>query len=149
MKGIGKPKEEMFDVVHKELMRRYPKHVWKNKVWHFFNAGGWVIVIGKSNLTPPDGIFMLFTCKFDGIRYFVWVTHPNLWYILYLLGVFFNNSGHSGRYPLEVHDYVMMGEYMNQMEQGTGIINRTTKNLDYLFKIITFINRVIVPTLVR
>lgn len=31
-------------------------------------------------------------------------------------------SGHSGRYPIEVHDFVIDGEYKNQME-GTIVSN--------------------------
>jgi hypothetical protein len=37
--------KDMFDIVHKELLSKYPKHIWKGREWCWFNAGGWVIAM--------------------------------------------------------------------------------------------------------
>jgi len=96
-KGISQPsKEAMFDAVHKELQRLYPKHIQPQRNWLWFNAGGWM-----------------------GTMCFL---HASLTEYVILFGTPNPVSGHSGRYPLEVHDFVMEGEYQNQMEMTTDAV---------------------------
>jgi len=92
-KGIGKPKEEMFEIVHQELQRLYPNHIWTKRHWLWFNSGGWM-----------------------GTMCFL---HASLTEYVILFGAPNPTSGHSGRYPLEVSDFVMEGEYYTSYEFST------------------------------
>jgi hypothetical protein len=82
-KGIGKSKEEMFEIILQELIKKYPQHIWKEKKWLWFNAGGWM-----------------------GHLCFL---HASLTEYLIFFGSPTPTSGHSGRYPIEVFDFVIEG----------------------------------------
>jgi len=105
-KGTGKNKEEMFDIVHNELLKRYPKHIWKERKWLWFNAGGWMASI----------CFL----------------HASLTEYVILFGSPTPTSGHSGRYPLEVFDFVMDGEYFHQLELTTDAVCTRAGEASYL-----------------
>eukprot|EP01114_Cavostelium_apophysatum_P018146 TRINITY_DN5550_c0_g1_i1.p1 TRINITY_DN5550_c0_g1~~TRINITY_DN5550_c0_g1_i1.p1 ORF type:complete len:220 (+),score=38.43 TRINITY_DN5550_c0_g1_i1:79-738(+) len=106
-KGIGKSSnEEMFEAVHQELERLYPDHIWKKREWQWFNSGGWM-----------------------GTMCFL---HASLTEYVILFGSSCPTSGHSGRYPLEVFDFVMEGEYSNQYELTTELHTYKPGDRSYL-----------------
>ncbi len=92
--GIGKPHEEMFDVVTQALAERYPGHIdTGRRNWIFNNAGG---AMGQLTLL-----------------------HASLSEYIIFFGTPIGTEGHSGRYTTDVHDFMMEGEMWCYLEGHT------------------------------
>lgn len=92
-KGIGLPREQMFKVVHEELLRKYPGHIRKNPRWIFNIAGG---AMGQ-----------------------IQILHGSLSEYLIFFGTPIGTEGHSGRYIADIWDRTMEGEAWCYLEGET------------------------------
>jgi len=80
-----KGKDLVFDIIQRDLKLLYPKYINSGRDWTIFFSGGWI-----GNLT---------------------VLHASFSEYVIFFGSAIPTSGHSGRYALEVHDFVVDGEY--------------------------------------
>eukprot|EP01113_Clastostelium_recurvatum_P037657 TRINITY_DN552_c0_g1_i1.p2 TRINITY_DN552_c0_g1~~TRINITY_DN552_c0_g1_i1.p2 ORF type:complete len:235 (+),score=67.12 TRINITY_DN552_c0_g1_i1:102-806(+) len=85
-KGIGKPLPEAFDIINAELERRYPGLIVpkSGRRWIIFNGGG---AMGQMT-----------------------VLHASLTEYLIFYGSPLYSQGHSGRYLMDVYDFMIQGE---------------------------------------
>lgn len=93
-KGVGLPHAEMTRVVGDELGRAYPKHVRPTADWLFNLAGGAVGVMT--------------------------VLHGSLTEYLLIFGSPIGVQGYSGRYRIEIFDFMMAGEMWTYTEDRVG-----------------------------
>lgn len=89
-KGVGLPCEEACRVVVEELVRAYPTHVDANQEWIFNIAAG------------ATGIMK--------------VLHGSLSEYLIIFGTPVGTEAFSGRYRLDIHDFVICGEMWTYTE---------------------------------
>jgi len=92
--GVGLPFDAMCQAVTAELVRRYPGHVDPAPRWVFNLAGG---------TTGSMGIL-----------------HASLTEYVLLFGTPIGTEGYSGRFLLEIHDFVMAGEMWTVHENNFG-----------------------------
>lgn len=85
-KAVGKPLNEAFDFINDELEKKYPGIVVnkKNRRWVLFNGGG---AMGQ-----------------------MCVLHSSLTEYIILYGSPLYSQGHSGRYLMDVYDFMIQGE---------------------------------------
>jgi C-8 sterol isomerase len=83
LKGVGLPFEEMCEAVISEAARVYPKHIETKQEWVFNLASG------------ATGIMN--------------VLHGSLTEYLIIFGTPIGTEAFSGRYPLEIYDYMLAG----------------------------------------
>jgi len=85
-KVVGKPLPEAFDLIHDELEKKYPGYIVskKHRQWVLFNGGG---AMGQ-----------------------MCVLHASLSEYLILYGSPLYSQGHSGRYLMDVYDFMIQGE---------------------------------------
>ncbi|MFO0757418.1 MAG: hypothetical protein U0359_13055 [Byssovorax sp.] len=81
---LGLPRKEMFDALRDGLSAAYPGHIHRSEDWQITHAGG---AMGLVN-----------------------IVHASFTEYLLLFGSPMATSGHSGRHPCEVHQYVLDGE---------------------------------------
>jgi hypothetical protein len=100
-KGVGLQPKEMVRTVSDELARAYPGHVEPRPDWMFNMAAGAVGVMT--------------------------ILHGSLSEYLIIFGSAIGTSGFSGRYLVEIHDFVMGGEMRTYTEDNVlePIITRT------------------------
>jgi hypothetical protein len=84
LKGLGLPKPEMFDVIAREIERRYPGHIEHDLPWIYSIAGGAMIQMKL---------------------YFA-----SLWEYVMIWGTPIGSEGHSGRHRVSFWDTVIDGE---------------------------------------
>jgi C-8 sterol isomerase len=84
MKGIGRRKPEMFDVIAREVEKRYPGHIDHSQPWIYSIAGGAMIQMKL---------------------YFA-----SLWEYVMIWGTPIGSEGHSGRHRVAFWDTVIDGE---------------------------------------
>ncbi|EGG16284.1 C-8 sterol isomerase [Cavenderia fasciculata] len=83
-KGVGLPLDKAFDVINKEIAIKYPGLINTNRRWILFNGGG---AMGQ-----------------------MCVLHASLSEYLILYGSPLYSQGHSGRYLMDVYDFMIKGE---------------------------------------
>jgi len=86
-KGVGKENlEEAFEIINNELVKKYPNYIrpWSARRWMLFNGGG-----AMGQLT---------------------VLHASLSEYLIFYGNPLYSQGHSGRYLMDVYDFMIQGE---------------------------------------
>ena len=92
--GIGKPKEEAFDLIIDALDKKYPGYInnvpRENRKWVFNHAGG-----AKGQMT---------------------FLHGSLREYIIIFGTSQGTEGHSGRYRAEVFDFMFNGEMLCEYE---------------------------------
>jgi C-8 sterol isomerase len=88
--GVGKPFDEMVRTVVDELAGVYPGHVDADPRWMYSLAGGATGVMG--------------------------ILHASLTEYLIIFGSPVGTEGFSGRYFIDIHDYVMAGEMWTYTE---------------------------------
>ncbi len=93
-KGVGLPFEGMVSVVSDELSRTYPGHIETKPNWIFSLAGG------------ATGIMT--------------ILHASLSEYVIIFGTPVGTEGFSGRYHIDIYDYVMAGEMRTYTEQHLG-----------------------------
>ena len=84
MKGLGRSKPEMFDVIAREIEKRYPGHIDHSQPWIYSIAGGAMIQMKL---------------------YFA-----SLWEYVMIWGTPIGSEGHSGRHRVAFWDTVIDGE---------------------------------------
>ena len=82
--ALGLPRKAMFDHVRDALERAHPGHIHRSEDWQITSAGG---AMGLVNLV-----------------------HASVTEYLLLFGSPMATSGHSGRHPSEVHQFLLDGE---------------------------------------
>jgi hypothetical protein len=82
--GIGLPHDQMFKVIHDELLKRYPGHIAETESWHFNVAGGAMGQLTILHASPKE-------------------------YLIFF-GTPIGTEGHSGRYDMDVWDIMIDGE---------------------------------------
>jgi len=82
-KGVGLPIEQAFEVVHAELIKHYPQFIHAKRNWLLFNGGG---AMG------------MMCCL-----------HASLSEYLIFYGTPLYSQGHSGRYLMDVYDFMIQG----------------------------------------
>eukprot|EP01133_Synstelium_polycarpum_P003502 gene3502-4001_t len=83
-KGVGLPIEQAFEVINEEIAKAYPGFITKKRNWILFNGGG---AMGQMA-----------------------VLHASLSEYLILYGSPLYSQGHSGRYLMDVYDFMIQGE---------------------------------------
>ncbi|EFA86438.1 C-8 sterol isomerase [Heterostelium album PN500] len=83
-KGVGKPIDEAFTIITEELAKKYPGFINTKPRWILFNGGG---AMGQ-----------------------MCVLHGSLSEYLILYGSPLYSQGHSGRYLMDVYDFMIQGE---------------------------------------
>ncbi|EGC32603.1 hypothetical protein DICPUDRAFT_155426 [Dictyostelium purpureum] len=83
-KGVGLPIDQAFEVIHKELIKHYPQFIAAKRNWLLFNGGG---AMGQ-----------------------MCVLHASLSEYLIFYGTPLYSQGHSGRYLMDVYDFMIQGE---------------------------------------
>ncbi|KAK5575440.1 hypothetical protein RB653_006573 [Dictyostelium firmibasis] len=82
-KGVGLPIDEAFEAIHKELSKHYPQFIAAKRNWLLFNGGG---AMGQ-----------------------MCVLHASLSEYLIFYGTPLYSQGHSGRYLMDVYDFMIQG----------------------------------------
>jgi hypothetical protein len=93
-KGVGLPFDGMVSVVSDELSRAYPGHIETTPNWIFSLAGG------------ATGIMT--------------ILHASLSEYIIIFGTPVGTEGFSGRYHIDIYDYVMAGEMRTYTERDLG-----------------------------
>ena len=88
--GVGKPFDEMVRGVVDELVRVYPSHVEPDPKWVYSLAGGATGIMG--------------------------ILHGSLSEYLIIFGSPIGTEGFSGRYFIDIHDFVLAGEMWTYTE---------------------------------
>jgi len=92
--GVGKPFDDMVRTVVDELARVYPDHIERDPSWMYSLAGGATGVMG--------------------------ILHGSFTEYLILFGSPIGTEGFSGRYLIDIHDFVMTGEMWTYTESRYG-----------------------------
>ncbi len=82
--GVGLPGDQKFEVIRQELLKRYPGHISETENWHFNVAGGAMGQLTILHASPKE-------------------------YLIFF-GTPIGTEGHSGRYSMDVWDFVFDGE---------------------------------------
>jgi len=106
-KGVGKPLPEAFDIINRELERLYPGFIIpkKGRRWILFNGGG---AMGQMT-----------------------ILHASLSEYLIFYGSPLYSQGHSGRYLMDVYDFMIQGT--TKTYHAGEIVSRTYKPGEYSF----------------
>jgi C-8 sterol isomerase len=92
--GVGRPFDEMVRAVTDELVKVYPEHIDPDPRWVYSLAGGATGVMG--------------------------ILHGSLSEYVIIFGSPVGTEGFSGRYHIDIHDYVMAGEMWTYTESRYG-----------------------------
>eukprot|EP01112_Ceratiomyxa_fruticulosa_P003107 TRINITY_DN134_c0_g1_i3.p1 TRINITY_DN134_c0_g1~~TRINITY_DN134_c0_g1_i3.p1 ORF type:complete len:225 (+),score=36.53 TRINITY_DN134_c0_g1_i3:794-1468(+) len=106
-KGVGKPLPEAFDIINRELERLYPGFIIPKtgRRWILFNGGG---AMGQMT-----------------------VLHASLTEYLIFYGSPLYSQGHSGRYLMDVYDFMIQGT--TKTYHAGDLVSRTYKAGEYSF----------------